>query len=221
MPIWALPDCLSAPCARLAGSVQLFQTDQGDPFDPSRFGIYFRPTLASVCSERNCTWMHELRLNRTEAAAAGTEPARCEICRVANCQRLLAELSERARSEKRYAQAHLFSVDAHALQHPELHSPLSSQSHLLSLCLMLERGGSALAGSRKPAVEKFLAFGHTWPALDPPPAGQRGTLTVKPVFDATPAERAPLARRWAEEVWQAWQPHHPWARRMLDRLMHD
>jgi hypothetical protein len=165
--------------------------------------------------------MHEVRLNRAETAATGPETAPCQICGVANCQRLLAELGERARSEKSYAQVHLFSVDAHALQHPELHGPLSSHSHLLSLCLMLERGATAAAGSRKPAIEKFLALGRSWPALDPPPVGQRGTLTAKDVLEATPAERAQMARRWAEEVWQAWQPHHPWARRTLDRLTHD
>jgi hypothetical protein len=137
------------------------------------------------------------------------------------CLRLVAQLAERARAEKDYAQAHLLSVDAHALQHPELHGRLSNHVHLLSLSLMLERGANASIDSRKPAVEKFLALGRDWPPLDPPPAGQRGNLTVRNVLDASPVERPLLARQWAEEVWQTWRPHHPWIRRMLDRLSHD
>ncbi|HVB99237.1 MAG TPA: DUF5946 family protein [Candidatus Dormibacteraeota bacterium] len=137
------------------------------------------------------------------------------------CLQLLAGLSERTRAEKPYAQAHLFSFDAHALQHPELHGPLNNHVHLLSLCLMLERGASAGIGSRQPAVEKFLALGRQWPPIEAPPAGRRGTLTVKNVFEASVAERPRLAREWAGEVWKLWQPHHPWIRRMLDRLSHE
>lgn len=135
--------------------------------------------------------------------------------------RLLDQLAERARAEKSYAQAHLFSVDAHALQHPELHGRFSNHVHLLSLCLMLERGASASIDSRQPAVEKFLALGRDWPPLDAPPVGSRGILTVRSVLAASPSERPSLARQWAEDVWQGWQRHHPWVRRMLDRLSHD
>lgn len=151
----------------------------------------------------------------------------CQFCGAAvesgpdSCLLLLAQLAERARAEKIYAQAHLFSVDAHALQHPELHGQLSSRVHLLSLCLTLERGASASIESRKPPVEKFLTLGRDWPSLDAPPAGRRGTLTVRNVLAASPSERPFRARQWAEDVWQAWQPHHPWVRRMLDRLSHD
>ncbi len=137
------------------------------------------------------------------------------------CLTLLAGLSERARAENAYAQAHRFSVDAHALQHPELHGPLNNHVHLLSLCLMLERGNAAEIGSRQPAVEKFLALGRQWAPIEAPPPGRRGTLTVQNVSQAPAAERPRLAREWAQEVWGIWQPYHPWTRRMLDRLLHD
>lgn len=171
--------------------------------------------------------MQDFRRRATGNGVTIQESGPCQFCGAAvergaqECLQLLADLAERARAEKGYAQSHLFSVDAHALQHPELHGPLNNHVHLLGLCLMLERGTSAAVGSRKPAVEKFLALGRPWPPLQAPPTGQRGILTVKGVLDASPAERARLARQWAEEVWQAWQLHHPWTRRMLDRLSHD
>ncbi|HVB33837.1 MAG TPA: DUF5946 family protein [Patescibacteria group bacterium] len=171
--------------------------------------------------------MQDFRRLAAKNGAAIQDSGPCQFCGAPveggaeACLRLLDELSERTRAEKSYAQAHLFSVDAHALQHPELHGRLNNPVHLLSLCLMLERGSSAAAGSRKPAVEKFLALGRQWPPLEAPPAGYRGILTAKSVLEASAAERALVAREWAEEVWQVWQPHHPWTRRMLDRLAHD
>lgn len=171
--------------------------------------------------------MQDFRRHAARNGITIQENGPCQFCGAAveqgveACLQLLTELFDRARVEKDYAQAHLFSVDAYALQHPELHGPLNNHVHLLSLCLMLERGASAAIGSRKPAVEKFLALGRSWPALDSPPAGRRGACTVKHLLDASADERAPLARRWAEDVWQAWQAHHPWARRTLDRLSHD
>jgi hypothetical protein len=151
----------------------------------------------------------------------------CQFCGaavergVAQCLDLLGELAGTVRKEHAYGAAHLFSVDAHALQHPEIHGRLNNHVHLLSLCLMLERGASAAMGSRKPAVEKFLALGREWPPLAPPPVGERGALTVKNVVDAPVEERPELAQRWAEQVWDAWRLHQPWVRRTLDRLMHD
>lgn len=151
----------------------------------------------------------------------------CQFCGavveggVAQCISLLGALSALEWREKGYAAVHLFSVDAHSLQHSEIHGRLSNHVHLLSLCLMLERGASPAMGTRKPAIEKFLALDRIWPALEPPPAGERGSLTVAEVLAASPERRAELARRWAEGVWEAWQAHQPWARRTLDRLSHE
>ena len=86
---------------------------------------------------------------------------------------------------------------------------------------MLERGVSAEIGSRKPAIEKFLALGRPWPPIDAPQAGHRGILTVKNVVEASPPDRPLVARQWAEEIWWISRPHHPWIRRLLDRLSHD
>jgi hypothetical protein len=156
---------------------------------------------------------------------AATGP--CQFCGAAvergieQCIDLFSNLSGLPRNEKDYAAAHLFSVDSHTLQHPEVHGRLNNHVHLLSLCLMLERGASSAMGTRKPAVEKFLALGRDWPPLAPPPVGQRGRITVVDVAAASPADRPQFARRWAEEVWQSWHAHQPWARRTLDRLTHE
>lgn len=142
-------------------------------------------------------------------------------CGVEQCLDLFASLSALLRAERAYAEVHLFSVDAHALQHPEIHGTLNNHVHLLSLCLMLERQASSAMGTRKPAVEKFLALGRQWPSLDPPPAGRRGSLTVADVVAAPAEQRPALARLWAGQVWEAWAAHQPWARRTLDRLTHE
>jgi hypothetical protein len=151
----------------------------------------------------------------------------CQFCGavvehgVAECLDLLGELAGRVRKEREYGEVHLFSVDAHALQHPEIHGRLNNHVHLLSLCLMIERGASSAMGTRKPAVEKFLALGREWPPLAPPAVGERGVLTVRDIAGASVEQRPELARRWGEEVWEAWRAHQPWVRRTLDRLMHD
>lgn len=171
--------------------------------------------------------MQDFRLQAVKNGVALVESGACQFCGaavergVAQCLDLLGELAGRVRNERAYGAVHLFSVDAHALQHPEVHGRLNNHVHLLSLCLMLERGASAAMGSRKPAVEKFLALGREWPPLVPPPAGERGALTAKDVADASIEERPELARRWGEQVWEAWRAHQPWVRRTLDRLMHD
>lgn len=169
------------------------------------------------------TFRQQAAKNRVTLAETGA----CQFCGAAvergveQCLELFASLSGLLKREKEYAAAHLFSVDAHALQHPEIHGKLSNHIHLLSLCLMLERGASSAIGTRKPAVEKFMALGREWPVLAPPPPGLRGSLTARDVAAAAADERAPIARRWAEEVWECWGAHQPWARRTLDRLLHE
>ncbi len=151
----------------------------------------------------------------------------CQFCGagvehgVAQCVSLFGELGAHLWREKDYAAAHLFSVDAYSLQHSEIAGRLNNHVHLLSLCLMLERGASSAMGTRKPAIEKFLALDRVWPSLEPPPAGARGSLTVAEIVATDLERRAEFARRWAESVWDAWQAHQPWVRRTLDRLLHD
>ena len=171
--------------------------------------------------------MQDFRQQAVKNGVTLVESGPCQFCRaavergVAQCLDLLGELAGRVRREREYGAVHLFSVDAHALQHPEVHGRLNNHVHLLSLCLMIERGASSAMGSRKPVVEKFLALGREWPPLAPPPAGERGALNVKDVVSSSIEDRPQLARRWGEEVWDAWRVHQPWVRRTLDRLMHD
>lgn len=171
--------------------------------------------------------MQNFRQQAVKNGVTLVESGACQFCRaavqhgVAECLDLLGELAGRVHTERDYGAVHLYSVDAHTLQHPEIHGRLNNHVHLMSLCLMLERGASAALGTRKPAVQKFLALGREWPPLAPPAIGERGVLTVKEIVGASAEERPALARRWGEEVWNAWRVHQPWVRRTLDRLMHD
>ena len=132
--------------------------------------------------------MQDFRLQAVKNGVTLVESGACQFCGapvergVAQCLGLLGELAGRVRSEPGYGARHLFSVDAHALQHTEVHGRLNNHVHLLSLCLMLERGASAAMGSRKPAVEKFLALGREWPPLAAPPVAPRVT---SPPWSAT------------------------------------
>lgn len=171
--------------------------------------------------------MQDFRQQAMKNGVTLVESGACQFCGasvehgVAECLDLFGELAGLVQKERGYGTVHLYSVDAHTLQHPEVHGRLNNHVHLLSLCLMLERAASATLGTRKPAVEKFLALGREWPPLVPPPIGERGVLTVKDIVDASDERRPQLARRWGEEVWEAWRGHQPWARRTLDRLIHD
>lgn len=105
-----------------------------------------------------------------------------------------------------FGQAHQFTVDAYAAQHPGGNHPEKSIAiHLAGLHLLLERD---VAPERMPALRKHLADTvATWPHFPPP--GDRGALTV---FDVamvdTPQEHVDMVQQWAASVWEAWSHHH-------------
>jgi hypothetical protein len=112
---------------------------------------------------------------------------------------------------------HRLMNDAYAVQHPGKPERRSVQSvglHLMSLCVVLERGAEdrrveSVLGSR-PARRRLCLH---W--LEPPrPNG------VRTVADALVAERgderAAAVCAWAEDVWAAWTPHHATVRGWLD-----
>jgi hypothetical protein len=125
---------------------------------------------------------------------------------------------EREYGDPAFGEAHLFSVDAHALQHSEEHGPRSNAFHLMRLCWLLEhngnasirqvrRGGPAFYDAREQAYRHF-------PFLEPP--ASRGELTVASVLAApTPEEHAARARAWGRSVWESWSAHHAWAREQV------
>jgi len=131
------------------------------------------------------------------------------------CWAVYGEVLAREYSDPAYGSAHRLTVDAYAVQHPGRPSPQSIQSvalHLMSLCLVLERGvgpDRATAFLQSAAKDKGR---FVW--LAPPES--RGSVTIKNVHAATNgADHGKLVRAWADSVWTSWAGHHPKVRAWL------
>jgi hypothetical protein len=121
---------------------------------------------------------------------------------------------EREYSGAAFGEAHLFTVDAYALQHSEEHGPRSNAFHLMRLCWLLEHNGNPSIRPVRHGGRESYTREETYrefPFLAPPE--KRGGLTVACLVGAkTPNEHAAMARAWGESVWNAWAIHHVWAR---------
>lgn len=147
---------------------------------------------------------------------------RCPMCgalvpdSLENCQAIFEEVLTREYSDPAFGAVHLLTVDAYALQHSEEHGPRSNAFHLMRLCRLLEHGGDPSIGQR-PLRKVGKAFEDQYrhfPNLEAP--SHRGSLTVADVYRAsTPQEHVESVRAWACSVWEAYQPHHEWARMFL------
>jgi hypothetical protein len=134
------------------------------------------------------------------------------------CGAMFHAVLEREYSDPAYGEAHLFTVDAHALQHSEEHGPRSNAFHLIRLCWLVDHGGDpaighVLRGGRASHDAHVESYRH-FPNLEPP--AFRGEVTVAAVVvAATPKEHAERARAWGQSVWEAWSAHHAWAREQV------
>ncbi|HEY7411173.1 MAG TPA: DUF5946 family protein [Vicinamibacteria bacterium] len=94
-------------------------------------------------------------------------------------------------------------------------SPQAIQSvclHLVSLCLVLERGADPAYATRVLSAAARRKEPYSW--LPPPPS--RGAVTVADVVPATsPAAHAERVRAWADSAWSAWSAHHATVREWL------
>jgi hypothetical protein len=131
------------------------------------------------------------------------------------CWAVYGEVLAREYGDVSYAFLHRLTVDTYAVQHPGRPSPQSTRSvalHLMSLCLVLERG---LERSRATAFLQTAAEPkgqYVW--LDPPVA--RGAITVTDVHGSgDAAEHRRLVRIWAESTWSSWSRHHATIRAWL------
>jgi hypothetical protein len=99
------------------------------------------------------------------------------------------------------------AVDAYACQHPGTPGRRSTQSvgiHLMTLCLVLERGAAPQDG---PALHRRMVARPRFAWLEPP--ASRGGLKVDSVArTSTPSAYVQAVWSWAAEVWRAWEPHH-------------
>jgi len=103
------------------------------------------------------------------------------------------------------------SVDAHALQHPEIHGRWSNHFHLTRLNLILEKNNNWDYKS-SPLLSNYLnEYKASRPNefLNPPAPLERGTITTKDFTTITKAEECvELINKWAEEVYIAWKENH-------------
>ena len=124
------------------------------------------------------------------------------------CWRVYGEVLAREYSDLAFWAVHRLTVDSYAVQHPGRRSPQTIQSvcvHLLSLCLVLERGADPEYATR--AMPGMVRQKDRFVWLTPPRS--LGRITVLDVAAAsTVAEHAQKVRAWAESAWAAWAPHH-------------
>jgi hypothetical protein len=103
------------------------------------------------------------------------------------------------------------SVDAHALQHPEIHGRWSNHFHLTRLHLILERK-QPWDYNKSPLLSDYLnRYKSNKPNefLIVPESLNRGNIRAKDLTKATTTEEcAQLITKWADEVYQSWSSNH-------------
>ena len=81
-----------------------------------------------------------------QAVQAGNPPDTCHLCQapvnegVRGCFELFSSLLILPHNDPAYGGANFYGVDAHALQHPEIHGKKNNAAHLLRLCWVFEHG---------------------------------------------------------------------------------
>lgn len=103
------------------------------------------------------------------------------------------------------------SVDAHALQHPEIHGRWSNHFHLTRLNLILDKK-IKWDYKKSPLLSNYLnEYKSNRPNeyLVPPHPLERGNMTAKDLIKATTADECvELVRKWANEVYAVWSSNH-------------
>jgi len=117
-----------------------------------------------------------------------------------------------------YSAVHQMSTDTYAVQHPGVPERRTIQSvaiHLMTLCLVLERGTDPLDG---PRLHNRMVARPVFHWLEPP--RPNGSMTVAGVLRAEdPVEHCRLVTAWARDVWDAWAPHHPTVRTWIEQTL--
>jgi len=123
------------------------------------------------------------------------------------CWARFGEVLAREFGDPAYFAPHQITVDAYAVSHPGVPERRAIQSvglHLMTLCMVLERGADPRDG---PKLHKRMVDRSAFTWLDPPTMD--GRMTVAELLPAdSPAQHERLVRAWAADVWDAWTPHH-------------
>ncbi len=112
-------------------------------------------------------------------------------------------------------------VDAHTLQHPEIHGRWNNHFHLSRLHLILAHNVTWTydLSSRFSDYLKSYKVGKEHEYLTPPPVLERGHLTTTDILANSHNQDAckAIIRLWARDVYQAWGNSHP----IVDSLSKD
>jgi hypothetical protein len=115
------------------------------------------------------------------------------------------------------ARVHQLSVDTYAAQHPGAPSPQTVQSvctHLVALCLSLERGFDVEA--LRPLL-RDLARGRWFEARWLEPPARPFPMTIVDLLESdSPEAYGAGVRQWAGSTWEAWSAHHAQVRAWAD-----
>ncbi len=103
-------------------------------------------------------------------------------------------------------------VDAHTLQHPEIHGRWSNHFHLSRLHLIFKYD-ITWTYKLSPQLSDYLNLYKTGKQdeyLVPPEVGKRGNITSTDILEKEDNEKAckNLIRNWAIEVYQRWNDNH-------------
>jgi monoamine oxidase len=143
---------------------------------------------------------------------------RCQFCG-ADYQRGIFDCMENYNSgillfdfnDSKYLLYRFLSVDAHALQHPEIHGRWSNHFHLTRLHLILQKK-QTWDYNKSPRLSDYLnKYKSNKPNefLKAPAPLDRGRITAKDLTKVTTAEEcAELISKWADEVYYAWNSNH-------------
>jgi hypothetical protein len=114
-------------------------------------------------------------------------------------------------NNQEYHISRFLSVDAHALQHSEIHGRWSNHFHLTRLNLIFDKN---IKWDYKisPILSDYLneyKLNKPNEILDLPKPLARGNITAKDLLKLTKADDAvELIRKWADQVYYAWDSNH-------------
>jgi hypothetical protein len=104
------------------------------------------------------------------------------------------------------------AVDAHTLQHPEIHGRWNNHFHLSRQHLIFHykvKWNYQLSPKLSDSLNAYKATRQN-EYLKPPPILQRGLLTTTAIKNQaqTEAECQSLVEQWGKQVYEAWGKHH-------------
>jgi hypothetical protein len=104
------------------------------------------------------------------------------------------------------------AVDAHTLQHPEVHGRWNNHFHLTRQHLMFTHN-IPWGYEKSPLLSNILntyKVKHPNEILTPPPIGQRGILNTVKIKEESSSEKhcKALIEQWGNDVYTAWYDHH-------------